>query len=789
MGKKSTAPTQKLSQMQEIKPSATKYLNRKTLYYILILAILCVAFYYRVIFGAAHFWEDLVYQEFPHRIFARDCLLSFQFPHWNPYTFSGMPFFAAIHTGVLYPFNLLMSLLPVSNGTFWYLLEMMIVVHVFFCGLSMFIYVRSKKLSHQASLFAAISYMLCGFFVTHIIHSLMLYILAWLPLIVLFLEKGILKNKIHYLVIAGVILGITIFAGHPQITFYEYLFLGSYCLYLWFSKTERKIKPFFYMALPFVVATGIAMIQLLPTLIIGDNSSRVGWTFEQASEGSFSFVQIITFLIPKVFGGWASPDTQVPRFWLQGPTNGYFSYWDTCFYTGAMIFLFALFQFKDIKKKPFLKFAAFWCIASLTVALGSHFFVYKILFNYAPGFSRFRSPARILFTWNFLLPLIAAFTFDQINRENIEKSKKPIFIGLGICAALGLIVGFGFFKTVWSAELQNKHIADYTSLQGIILFVTIVFITVPLFLLLKGKISINLTKSLLIGVLVLDLFVYGFNHHVSKGSNAARFFNENKKVSQGIKKDGKSEIFRFNSRQFRFEADSMIVHQTGLRIQKRNGGMVEKIFLLEGYNPLNLLRRIPPMPGKHFDAFLDLLNVKYFINPQYGEASKNLILLNSDKLPRAKMFYRTKVFGNDSLVKDFMLKNYFDHKNTLLLSEKTALLLPQSYASVVNKVDITEYKNNSIKLNVTTEENGLLWLSEVWYPSWKAIVDGKRVDILKADFSFRAIEIPKGNHSVEFVYSCGSFNIGLLITLLSLLGSCGYLIFICFKKSRFALKS
>ncbi len=198
----------------------------KPWHFILGLGILCIAFYSRVIFGMAHFWEDLIYQEFPHRIFARDCLLHFQFPHWNPYTFNGMPFFAAIHTGVLYPFNLILSFLPVDVKTFWYLLQCMIVSHIFFAGLSMFLYCRHKKFSNEASFFAAVSFMFCGFFITHIIHSLMLYILAWMPIIILLLEKGIKEEKVHYHVFAGCILGITILAGHPQITFYEFLFLG-----------------------------------------------------------------------------------------------------------------------------------------------------------------------------------------------------------------------------------------------------------------------------------------------------------------------------------------------------------------------------------------------------------------------------------------------------------------------------------------------------------------------------------------------------------------------------------
>jgi hypothetical protein len=86
-----------------------------TIIVIIALLVVCIVFFHKVIFGIGNFWEDLMYQEFPHRIFARDALLHFSFPFWNPYTFGGMPFFAAIHTGVLYPTNLILSFLPLGR--------------------------------------------------------------------------------------------------------------------------------------------------------------------------------------------------------------------------------------------------------------------------------------------------------------------------------------------------------------------------------------------------------------------------------------------------------------------------------------------------------------------------------------------------------------------------------------------------------------------------------------------------------------------------------------------------
>jgi len=784
MSKKETPGTQRKQDPVQVNAATIPASSIKPWHYIAALALLCLVFYYKVIFGAAYLWEDLVHQEFPHRIFARDCLMNLQFPHWNPYTFSGMPFFAAIHTGVLYPFNLLMSLLSVDNETFWYLLQLMIISHVFFAGLSMFLFLRYKKFSDQAAFFGAISYMLCGFFVTHIIHSLMLYILAWLPIVILLLEKGLRENKLHLLVITGSILGITIFAGHPQITFYQFLFLGSYCLYVWLSIPGRNIGALLSSAIPFVLAAGIAMIQLLPTAEIGNNSARVGWSFEQACEGSFSFAQIVSFLMPKVFGAWSSPESQAPQFWLKGPFMGYFTYWDTCFYTGVVILLFAAIQCRNLKKDLFVRFAVIWAVASLCVALGRNFFVYNIMFNYVPGFGRFRSPARILFTWNFLAPLLAAYTFDSLSKESLEKIKKPLFIALGVCAALGIAVSLGFFKNFWPIELEDKKIADYTAVQGLVLVLNSALLCIPLLLVLKNRLSANGAKAIILCALIIDLFLFGFGHHVSKTANAAKYHQQNSDISNALKKEAASDIFRVNTRQFNLNPDSMIVSQTGLMVIKRNQGMLDKIFMTEGYNPLSLFRRIPPLRGRLFDEFLDLLNIKYFINPGYGSQSKDLILLNSDKLPRAKMFYAAQIFNSDSLVKDFMLNNTFDYRNILLLTEKPSLPLPPEYLYINNDVEIINYTVNKIDLSVTTAENGLLWLSEIWYPAWKATVDNKPAKILCADYSFRAIEVPKGSDTVKLVYSSKAFYIGGVVTLISLLGALGFLGVFYWKKRK-----
>ena len=64
---------------------------------------------------------------------------------------------------------------------------------------------------------------------------------------------------------------------------------------------------------------------------------------------------------------------------------------------------------------------------------------------------------------------------------------------------------------------------------------------------------------------------------------------------------------------------------------------------------------------------------------------------------------------------------------------------------------------------------GVLVLSEVFYPAWKAYVDGEERPILRADGTLRAVALSEGPHVVEFRYRSTQLAMGGLISLLALL--------------------
>jgi len=86
-----------------------------------------------------------------------------------------------------------------------------------------------------------------------------------------------------------------------------------------------------------------------------------------------------------------------------------------------------------------------------------------------------------------------------------------------------------------------------------------------------------------------------------------------------------------------------------------------------------------------------------------------------------------------------------------------------------DSVQITDYGLNSITLDAFLDADGFLFTSEIYYPGWKAYVDGKESKIYQANYVFRAVYLTPGSHTVVFKYAPLSFKIGLCVSLLTLL--------------------
>jgi len=792
VAKKKKKNPQKVEQVSAL-PIRASFWNprRSVILSVAALALLWLIQFYAVLAGSGHFWEDVLLYDFPARVFSRAAFLAGEFPHWVPYMFSGMPFFATQSPGVLYPFNILLSLLPVSDAVFWRLIQACVALHFLIAGINMFIYLRYKKRSDAASLFGAAAFMLGGFLITHSIHTMMVYILAWFPLLLLCFERGMREVRYTYAVGGGLILGLTMLAGHPQISFYQIIFLiavGAYLLYVYKNMIVKRAAS---AALFFAVAAGLCLVQYLPTIEMNDLTFRADYTIENASESSLQFVQIITLLIPKVFGAFTGGDNRVPLFWLEDAfRHGYFNYWETCFYFGVSTLILSLFWFRKIKTDRPVIFALVWAVAVFCIALGGNFFVYRLLFALKiPGFTMFRIPARILFTWSFLFPIFAAAALDGLNEL---KTKKLKIASLSICAAFaafGLVTAAGGLAPFFPLMSAVEGRAQYASGQGLILFLNAGLLGAVLILFFKDVINTKTTKIFIVACLAVDMLSFASGQHITRGvGGAPEEYGRARSSVEMIKSRQEKEIFRFNTRQFDIEPGSKIGRQTSFMLMNKNQGVVSGIYTTEGYAALRLKHLWPPLNVEKLGTVLDLLNVKHYVNPRLEEGGKDVVLNNETYLPRAKLFYRAKVVGGgnnntdyDSLVLDYMNGSQYDHHNEVAVTDQS---LAKFSGGGAGSVKITKYGINKIELEADTDREAILWLSEIWYPAWKATVNGEKAEIHRADYSFRAVVVPAGKSKVVFKFDSAYFNAGALISLLTLIAAIAYLTFMFVKRRR-----
>lgn len=62
-----------------------------------------------------------------------------------------------------------------------------------------------------------------------------------------------------------------------------------------------------------------------------------------------------------------------------------------------------------------------------------------------------------------------------------------------------------------------------------------------------------------------------------------------------------------------------------------------------------------------------------------------------------------------------------------------------------------------------------LFVSENYYPAWRATVDGEEAPVLRAQYALMAVPLPAGARSVDLVYRSAAYRIGRVVTLVTIL--------------------
>ncbi len=136
---------------------------------------------------------------------------------------------------------------------------------------------------------------------------------------------------------------------------------------------------------------------------------------------------------------------------------------------------------------------------------------------------------------------------------------------------------------------------------------------------------------------------------------------------------------------------------------------------------------------------------------------------NHDALPRAFLVHRAQAAPDDGEALDLLTDPEFDPRATALLAtEHPASLQPAMTG--VDTAQLLVYDSCRVVVDVQSESDGYLVLTDTWYPGWRVRVDGQEAPLLRADLIFRAVYLSAGSHRVEFEYLPESFRLGCWIS-------------------------
>lgn len=746
---------------------------------LVILAALAAVFFRNIILGQAYLWEDFIYQFYPFRNFATVALSRGEIPLWNPYTLGGMPFLADITSTVLYLPNIL--LVPFVSGgrlNFWFV-EMFIVAHVVLAGVAMFYLARSLALSRIAATFSGFVYMLSGFTIVHMIHLVMICQVAWFPLAVLLFRRGLLERSMPMMILCGFVLSMITCGGHIQITLYFFVFLLIiYLVELVHEVSTQKkegrglragrlLHLSVLAAAAVAIAVGLSAVQLLPTSELTDLSVREQFTFARTTEGELWWQQLITLLIPKFFGtanhlGGANP---LP-YW--GP-QAYWSFWETILYTGIAALILALFALKSVRSDRMLALVAIFAGVAILVGLGDNFILHRLFFEFVPGFGRFRSLGRWGFFIMFAVSILGGFGLQTLLRSDDRRKDfsrvlvavTGVTLFVTIALQLHLLDGFILWQVRQGAgglgPVREAVAAaqDVASSQSIVSSGVVLLSAGALLLLERRKVAPALAVAAVFGVQFIDMSIFGYEQN-NGTINPEEYFNQRQELIAGFREESKEGLFRINMR----NGSAMLLD--------RNQGMIDDIFLMEGYTQLALLRRAPPAATP--DKGYELMNTKYRLRvdtvvAQGRRALQMRLAVDSACLPRAFLVYRAEVFATAAQESLYLAADQFDPRRSVALEERPENEPRAAAPESSRTVSISEYGDNAIVLDVSTPRAGYLVLSEIYYPGWNAYVDGKKVPVYRADWCLRALVVDAGRHRVEMKFESPSFREGADISL------------------------
>ncbi len=529
-----------------------------------------------------------------------------------------------------------------------------------------------------------------------------------------------------------------------------------------------------------------------------EKQTSSGLDRDYITQWSYGIGETFTLLVPNIKGGASIPLAESQKAMEKAnPIYGNIYHQLTQYfgtqpmtsgpvYVGAFVlFLFILGCFTI--RGPMKWALVIATLLSILLSWGKNFMPLTNFFiDYVPLYNKFRAVSSILVIAEFTIPLLAIITLYQIFKDRmfLKEHQKEFYISLGLTAGIALLFAIAptlFFSNYSSPQelhalqqgIPKEHLVpllDNLKEMRVLLLTgdawrSVIIILIGALLLVlyqKDKIKTSVT---LIGITLLCL---GDLWTVNK-----RYLNDDQFIDQS------AQITTFN----KTETDELILTDPDINYRVLN--LTSNTFnenntsywhkSIGGYHAAKLRRyqelidyHITPEIQYFFSNFtksnqdisqmdkngfsvLNMLNAKYIILPVEG--GKTYPLLNPHAYGNA--WFANHIEYVENANEEIERLKQVNPKETAIVNKEFKEKLnhiTETKNDSLAQIKLTQYEPNHLVYKVSTPKETLALFSEIYYPQWRATLNGEPIEMGRANYVLRAITIPAGEHVLEMTF-------------------------------------
>lgn len=727
--------------------------------------------------------------------------------YWTNSAFGGMPTY---QLGAKYPHNyikkldLMLRFLPrPADYLFLYLFSFYILLLV--------LKVDFKLAALGALAFGFSTYLII---ILGVGHNSKAHAIAFMPLVLSGILLVFQKKYVLGFFLTTIAMGLELVANHFQMTYYLMFLVIILGLAYFVDAIKKKRLAHFFKSVGILIMAVMLSIALNATNILAtseyvkeskrsqseltinaDGSPKpVSKGLDKAyiTQFSYGFLETFNLFIPRFMGGGNGEDVgkdsatyqayrklgatttealqeskRAPMYWGEQPIV------EAPAYIGAVILF--LFVWALLLVKGRLKW---WIVGATSVSLllsyGKNFELLTNFFiDYIPLYNKFRAVTSIQVILELCIPVMAVFGLVMLfsERQTIIVKRKALKYATSITAGTALLflifksslfdfsgINDGFYRQNYGPDFVDALKTDRSTLftHDTLRSLFLVLISASVILgYLKNKIQQKWVLAIFAILILTDLVGvdrrYVNNDDFVSSVTMRKPFQETAVDKDILKDKGHYRVFDLVSG----PSKPSYFHNS-----------------LNGYNAAELRRYSEVFDwyiSKNNTHILNMLNTKYIIaEDQQG----NLFPYQNDQANGAAWFVSKleKVkSANDEIKQLDSLKN----KQIAIYSSQDHIG-PVDNTFVVDStasISLLKVKPNYLKYQMSNSNEGLAVFSEVYYPhGWQTFIDGKQTHHFRVNYILRAMQVPPGNHIIEFRFVPEVVKVGSHIALASSIG-------------------